>query len=113
VLITEYVSTDNNQHPIMSYVGIQTQISRNNRNSTLLLVSFPLLLLAMVYAFLYIIGEDKSMVGYQFLKTMPFILIGVGIWFAIAYFSHSALIQMATGARPLERRENMSVSRKA
>lgn len=93
----------------MSYVGIQTQISRNNRNSTLLLIAFPLLLLAMVYAFLYIINEDKSMVGYQFLKTMPFVLLGVGVWFAIAYFSHSALIQMATGARPLERRENMRV----
>src|SRR5690242_16843647 len=98
------------QHPItMSYVGIQTQISRNNRNSTLLLIAFPLLLLAMVYAFLYIINKDKSLVGFQFLKMMPFVLVGVGIWFTIAYFSHAALIQMATGARPLERRENMRV----
>lgn len=93
----------------MSYVGIQTQISRNNRNTTLLLISFPVLLLAMVYAFLYIISRDKSIVGSQFVMTMPLVLAGVGIWFTIAYFSHSALIRMATGARPLERRENMRV----
>jgi heat shock protein HtpX len=93
----------------MSYLGIQTQISRNNRNTVLLLAAFPVLLLAMTYAFLYIIAAEKSTVGYQFLKIMPAVLAGVGIWFAIAYFSHSSLIQMATGARPLERRENMRV----
>lgn len=93
----------------MSYVGIQTQISRNNRNTILLLITFPLLLLAMVYAFLYIIAKDKSMVSQQFITVIPFVLIGVGIWFAIAYFAHTSLIQMATGARPLERRENTRV----
>jgi heat shock protein HtpX len=93
----------------MSYVGIQTQISRNNRNSTLLLIAFPVLLLAMVYAFLYIINKDKSTVGYTFARVMPLVLVGVGIWFGIAYFAHASLIQMATGARPLERRENMRV----
>lgn len=93
----------------MAYVGIQTQISRNNRNTTLLLISFPLLLLAMVYAFLYIVNKDKSMVAYAFAKTAPLVLAGVGIWFAIAYFTHASLIQMATGAQPLERRDNMQV----
>lgn len=93
----------------MSYIGIQTQISRNNRNTILLLITFPLLLLAMVYAFLYIIAKDKSMVSQQFITVIPFVLIGVGIWFAIAYFAHTSLIQMATGARPLERRENTRV----
>lgn len=93
----------------MSYVGIQTQISRNNRNTILLLITFPLLLLAMVYAFLYIIAKDKSMVSQQFITVIPFVLIGVGIWFAIAYFAHTSLIQMATGAHPLERRENTRV----
>mgnify|MGYP001390969088 CR=1 FL=1 len=93
----------------MAYVGIQTQISRNNRNSVLLLIAFPALLLAMVYAFLYLISEDKTQVGLVFLQVMPLVLIGVGIWFSIAYFANTAIIQAATGARPLERRENTRV----
>lgn len=75
----------------------------------MLLLAFPALLLAMVYAFLYFTTKEKSTVGYSFLTTMPFVLIAVGIWFGIAYFFHSSLIQMATGARSLDRRENMRV----
>lgn len=93
----------------MSYLGIQTQISRNNRNTTLLLTAFPLLLLGMVYAFLYIITKDKTTVSSIFLQVIPVVLAGVAIWFAIAYFAHAGLIQMATGARPLERRDHMRV----
>ena len=93
----------------MAYVGIQTQISRNNRNSVLLLVAFPALLLAMVYAFLYFISEDRQQVGAVFLQAMPWVLVGTGIWFCIAYFANTAIIQSATGARPLERRENTRV----
>lgn len=93
----------------MAYVGIQTQIGRNNRNTFLLLAAFPLLLLGMVYLFLYVINRDKSMVNAAFLNALPLVLGGTAIWFAIAYFTHSSLIQMATGARPLERRENTRV----
>lgn len=93
----------------MAYVGIQTQIARNNRNSILLLIAFPLLLLAMVYAFLYVILEDKTQATPAFLQTMPLVLAGVAIWFAIAWFANTAIIQAATGARPLERKENMRV----
>lgn len=42
----------------------------------------------------------------SFLGTAPFIIIGVGIWFAIAYFFNTSMIQNATGARPLTRMEN-------
>lgn len=93
----------------MAYLGIQTQISRNNRNTVLLLLAFPLLLLAMVYVFLLVTVKDKAMVGTAFIRTVPLVLLGVGIWFAIAYFAHTSLIQMATGARPLERRSNTRV----
>src|SRR5690606_3093631 len=34
---------------------------------------------------------------------------GVAIWFVIAWFANTAIIQAATGARPLERKENMRV----
>ncbi|PSK94291.1 M48 family metallopeptidase [Taibaiella chishuiensis] len=93
----------------MAYVGIQTQILRNNRNTTLLLLAFPVLLLAMVYVFLYFINKDKTQVGPAFVTAVPFVLAGTAIWFAIAYFSHTSLIRMATGAQPLERREHMRV----
>lgn len=93
----------------MSYLGIQTQISRNNRNTTLLLLSFPLLLLGMVYVFLYITTRDKSLVNGEFLRTVPLVIAGVAIWFSIAYFAHAGMIRMATGATPLGRRENTRV----
>lgn len=93
----------------MSYVGIQSQISHNNRNSVFLLLAFPLLLLGMVYAFLFFISKDKSMVNPAFIQTIPFVIIGVGIWFLIAYFGHTTMINMATGAMPLSRKDNFRV----
>ena len=40
----------------MKYVGLQTQIWRNNRNTVILLFMFPVILLGMV--FLVILGLD-------------------------------------------------------
>ncbi|WP_118973884.1 M48 family metallopeptidase [Taibaiella koreensis] len=93
----------------MAYVGIQTQISRNNRNTFLLLAAFPLLLLGMVYVFLFFFNRDKSAVNVAFIRVLPFVLGGTAIWFAIAYFAHNAMIRAATGAHPLERRDNTRV----
>lgn len=93
----------------MAYLGIQTQIRRNNRNTFFLLITFPLLIFAMVYAFLFITIADKQQVGASFNQTIPFVLIGVAIWFVIAYFANTKIIQFATGAKPLERRENMRI----
>lgn len=94
----------------MKYIGLQAQINRNNTKSTLLLLGFPLLILIGVYAFLYVAFEqDFAEVNYRFIQTIPLVLVGVAIWFLIAYFSHSAIIRMATHARPLDRKENMRV----
>ena len=94
----------------MQYVGIQSQISRNNRYSFLLLIAFPILLLGMFYIFFFFVDkQDTESVNQHFLTSIPFILIGVGIWFLIAYTSHTAMIRYATGAQPLERKENMRV----
>jgi len=41
--------------------------------------------------------------------TAPFIIIGVTIWFIIAWFSHSAMINAATDSKPLARNENKRV----
>lgn len=109
----------------MRYVGMQTQISRNNMMSILLLIAFPVILLAMVWGFLATInyfgntdynayGEpvhwmDYDSINYSFLQAMPWIVGGVGIWFLIAYFSNASMVKAATGARTLERRENPRV----
>jgi heat shock protein HtpX len=94
----------------MQYVGLQTQIDRNNRYSLLLLITFPLLLLGMFYVFFFFVDKPDTVLANQhFLQAMPFVLIGVGIWFLIAWVGHAALIRAATGAKPLERTENKRV----
>ncbi|GHT56261.1 protease HtpX [Bacteroidia bacterium] len=42
-------------------------------------------------------------------QSAPYILGGVLIWFLIAYFANTAIIQRATGAHSLERKENKRV----
>ncbi len=85
----------------------------------ILLVMFPTILLAMIFAFFAIIGYwgadsnmaavDWDMVTEEFLATVPFVMGGVSVWFMIAYFSNTSMVRKATGARPLERRENPRV----
>ena len=94
----------------MQYVGLQHQISRNNRNSFLLLIAFPILLLGMFYIFFFFVDkQDPDLVNRHFLLAMPFVLVGVSAWFLIAWAGHAAFIRLATGAKPLERMENKRV----
>lgn len=105
----------------MKYTGLHQQIQRNNTNSFLLLIAFPVLLLAMFYIIIYFIAKDNASEypddnfpistdhNTMFLSVVPFILIGVGIWFLIAWAGHAAFIRLATGARPLERKENKRI----
>jgi heat shock protein HtpX len=95
----------------MTYVGIQTQIRRNNFNSFLLIVAFPLVLLGMVYTFLFFTSQqqDPQPVNVTFLKTVPFVIIGTSVWFVIAWFFHNSMIKMATGSKSLDRMENKRV----
>lgn len=108
----------------MKYVGIQTQINKNNRNSVLLLLSFPCIILALVWVMLVVcnylgiafVSEEQYYSGMSyvdfdsvnrgFLMTVPWVVIGVGIWFTIAYFFNTSMIQSATGARSVTRMEN-------
>ncbi|MBR4275743.1 MAG: M48 family metallopeptidase [Prevotella sp.] len=106
----------------MKYVGLQTQIARNNTKSIMLLLAFPCIMLGMVWVFLAILnwlgggyynqyGEvvhtvNIDAVNYYFINAMPWVIGGVGIWFCIAYFANVSMVKAATGARTLERREN-------
>ena len=102
----------------MKYIGLQSQISSNNRKSILLLISFPTLLLGLVWLFFLAVNifmENDTIsfnidtVNNSFLYSAPYIFIGVLVWFLIAWFSHSSMIRRATGAKPLERKENKRV----
>lgn len=98
-----------------NYLGLQQQITSNNRKSFFLLAMFPFLVLFMVFAVVFFMNFDANgnpnwENSYEmFITTIPTVLIAVGIWFVIAYFSNTAMIRMATKARPLERKENMRV----
>lgn len=98
----------------MKYIGLQSQIWRNNTSSVILLIMFPLVLYGLSWIFMFFVfqeNETYSMkaANHGFLNFFPWITIGVGIWFLIAYFSHSSMIMAATGSKPLERKENMRV----
>ncbi len=105
----------------MRYVGLHRQIQRNNTNSFLLLLAFPALLMGIFYIIIYFIAKDNASEypdenypvsidhNSMFLTILPFILVGVGIWFLIAWAGHAAFIRLATGAKPLERKENKRI----
>lgn len=100
----------------MRYIGIQSQIARNNVNSILLLFAFPCIILGMLWIFCCILGYRTSYDGYSYidfdtanqswLSMMPWAVAIVIAWSLIAYFFHAQMIQHATGARALDRREN-------
>jgi heat shock protein HtpX len=99
----------------MKYFGLQSQIWRNNSNSVLLLVMFPLIFFVLTWLFFFLLSLNSeehraiSQINHSFLITVPFIIIGVLIWFSIAWFSHSAMIRAATDSKPLARNDNKRV----
>jgi len=99
----------------MKYFGLQNQIWRNNTNSVLLLVMFPVVFFVLTWLFFFLLSLNSqdhrpiSQVNQSFMMTLPFIIIGVVVWFTIAWFSHSAMINAATDSKPLSRNENKRV----
>lgn len=90
--------------------------------TVMLLLLFPVIILGMVWVFLALINYfgngyydqygnivhqlDAATVNYYFLNAVPWVIVGVGVWFLIAYFSNTAMVRAATGAQPLQRRDN-------
>lgn len=99
----------------MKYLGLQQQITSNNRKSILLLAAFPLLVLVMVFIFFYAINYTEEgfpsidLVLEQFINAIPMVLLAVGIWFVIAYFANSSMINNAAKSHSLSRKDNMKV----
>ena len=102
----------------MKYVGIHTQQARNNFHTTLLLCLFPVLVCSLIYLFCFLLtylssggmGEETIYISNElFIQIAPYAIGGVLIWFLIAYFANTSIINAATGSRPLERRENKRI----
>ena len=93
----------------MKYIGLHAQISRNNRRSVILLIAFPLLILIGVYAVLFFINPDYTYTNRAFLNIFPIVLVVVTAWFVIAYYYNNKIIQWATHAQPLERKDHMRI----
>jgi len=103
----------------MKYVGLHTQQVRNNFRSIFLLCLFPCLVILLTFLFcvllvFFTVDERGSTSVWEqsiqiLMQLAPFVLIGVAIWFTIAYFANTAIIRSATGARSLQRKENKRV----
>ena len=100
----------------MGAFGLHSQIWSNRWKSALLLAGFPVLLLMLLYGlellFLAISDAGGSLDAllrqalYTLPGALPFALAGAAAWFTIAWFAHQAIIDAATGARPVSRKDN-------
>ena len=76
---------------------------------------FPVIFFVLTWMFFFFLslGSDThktiSQINQSFLSTAPFIILGVLVWFTVAWFSHSAMIKAATDSKPLARNENKRV----
>jgi heat shock protein HtpX len=100
----------------MKYFGLYSQIRKNNANSVLLLILFPLVFFGLTWLFFFFTSiklenEQRGLidVNRSFFSTIPWITIGVIICFIVAWFSHTTIINSATNSKPLERSENKRV----
>jgi heat shock protein HtpX len=93
--------------------GLYGHIQANRVRSAILLVGFVALLHVLLFSLLLIWsalygGTAEEIVAdaaLQFRTSWPVAMIAALAWFAIACFTHQALIRMATGARGISRSE--------
>ena len=85
-----------------------------------MLFLFPCVLLILTWLFFYLlntlifqdgysIDSPAMQATYSFIDAAPWVIAVCMVWFLIAYFSNTAIINASTGAKPLERRENKRV----
>jgi len=113
--------------------GLQTHIWNNNWKTVLLMAGFPVLLLLLTYALFLLfagfsgisVGPDPVAgyfiwAGQMLAQAWPFAIAGAILWFGIAYAFYQTIIDAATGAKKVERKqepklynllENLCISR--
>ena len=93
--------------------GLYGHIRANRIRSVLLLAGFVVLLHALLFSLLLIwsafyggtLDEIVAGAAWQFRRSWPIAMLAALAWFGIAYFTHQALIGMATGAKGVTRAE--------
>mgnify|MGYP001436873813 FL=1 len=97
----------------MKYIGLNRQIWNNNIKSVILLILFPMVILVLVWLFVFLVQpSSETRLGTandMFFRSIPFVISGIGLWFIIAWFSHTGMIEKATGSTPLSRKENKRI----
>ena len=98
----------------MGAYGLKTHIWNNNFKSIALLILFPVLILALMYAGLLLwagfIEGASTQEGFNFAanslpQAIPFTLAGVGAWFGVAFMGHQSMINMATKSKSISESE--------
>jgi heat shock protein HtpX len=99
----------------MAAYGLYTHIRSNKRRSIALLAGLFVLVYVLVYAGALLaevltVGNASldyllHAAAYDWVKAAPFATVGTVIWIFIAYRFHQSMIDAATGARPVDRRE--------
>lgn len=116
----------------MGAVGLKTWIWQNNFRSLLLLAGFPFLLVGLVWAVQVgfigagVLPSSGSLDGdiaastAWLAVTAPMALLASGAWYGVAWVGHQGIIDLATGARKVDRAsypelynlvENLCISR--
>lgn len=96
--------------------GLYGHIQTNRLRSLLLLVGFVLLLQALTFSLLLIFnaftdmmqapfGEHLSNALDSYRRVWPAAMAAALVWFVIAFAANAAMINFATGARPVSRQE--------
>ncbi len=97
----------------MKYTGLSRQIWNNNIKSVVLLILFPIVILGLVWLFVFLVQPlpdyRVERANQLFFTSVPWVIAGVGLWFVIAWFSHTGMIERATGSAPLSRKENKRI----
>jgi heat shock protein HtpX len=98
----------------MQFVGLQTQIRKNNFKSIVLLILFPAVIFILVWLFMFFVNGQQP--GQRFYSTntnfahlIPWVSVGILVWFTIAFLFHTSMIKKATGSVSLERTQNKRV----
>lgn len=98
--------------------GLTTHIMNNQLRSVLLLIGFPVLLAAMMFAFFAGLAALSQPYGAPLSWDATFAnawkstlmyghwaILAAGAWFIIAYFFHGVMMRAATGSQPITRQQ--------
>ncbi len=105
---------------VTTSIGLKTYIWNNNIKSIILLLAFPILVYFLVWLLFAVFGffsinspqlipEHLIIANDAGLRAIKdywhIVLVAVGGWFIFAFFSHQAIINKTTGAKPVTRQE--------